>query len=445
MRSPKAKKTRGTPKTKVTPEQLLTLAVGLHRDGNLDEAEKCYRALLELDDGNANALHFLGVLLWRRDNDASALALIQRAIALDPMVPAWHNNLGNVLLAQDLHEEAASAYGRCAELDPDNLEVQNNLGLLLQKLGRPREAEASLLKAIAKNPRFAGAHTNLAMLYVAEDRMKEAFDQFAVLFKLLDGDASSLRLLAYALTRADRFDEARETCQRWLGISPGDVHALHMLAALGGVDVPERAPDNYVVSEFDGFATSFDAKLAALGYKAPELVRDALARTIGQPQGRNSRVLDLGCGTGLCAVYLRPYAATLVGVDLSANMLGLARQRGMYDSLVQRELVAFLQVCESAQDVIVAADTLCYFGRLEAVFEAVHRLLNVGGCWVFTLEAHAKPVDFHLHPHGRYSHSRTYLDRGLAEAGFGPADVREVVLRQENGVPVSGWLVSAVK
>ncbi len=444
MRSPKAKRIRGSHKAEVTAPQLLALAVRLHRDGNLDEAERCYRALLELDPRNANALHFLGVLLWRRDNATGALELIQQAIAIDPMVAAWHNNLGNVLLAQGHYDQAAVAYGRCTELDPDNLEVLNNLGLLLQKLGRPREAEATLLRAIAANPRFAGAHTNLAMLYVAEDRLEDAFSQFAVLFKLLDGDTFSLRLLAYALARAQRFEEAKETCRRWLGFAPGDVHAMHMLAALGGADVPERAPDDYVVSEFDGFAKSFDAKLAALGYRAPELVRDALERAMGQPQGR-SHMLDLGCGTGLCGVYLRPYASVLVGVDLSPNMLELARQRGIYDTLVQNELVAFLQVCEPTQDAIVAADTLCYFGRLDAVFAAVHRSLRAGGHWVFTLEAHAESADFHLHPHGRYSHGRGYLDRALTGAGFGQADVHEVVLRQESGAPVSGWLVSAAK
>ena len=56
-------------------------------------------------------------------------------------------------------------------------------------------------------------------------------------------------------------------------------------------------------------------------------MRSAYGRTawIRACARRGERVLDAGCGTGLCGPLLRPYAKRLVGVDLSSGMLERAR------------------------------------------------------------------------------------------------------------------------
>ena len=50
----------------------------------------------------------------------------------------------------------------------------------------------------------------------------------------------------------------------------------------------------------------------------------ALERIEGAPRGE-LEIVDAGCGTGLLAPHLRPYARRLVGVDLSPKMLEKAR------------------------------------------------------------------------------------------------------------------------
>ena len=127
-------------------------------------------------------------------------------------------------------------------------------------------------------------------------------------------------------------------------------------------------------------------------------------------------------------------------VELSA---ALARERGIYDTLVKSELLAFMGNTDGQYDVVVSADTLVYFGRLDAVFVAVRRVLATPGQLVFTLESHTAATDFTLQPHGRYSHSRHYVAAELERAGFGAIDIQEVVLRYEGAEPVAGWLVCA--
>jgi predicted TPR repeat methyltransferase len=273
--------------------------------------------------------------------------------------------------------------------------------------------------------------------------MTEAFSHFANALALKPRDAHTRRLLAVAYGKAGRVEEGRQTCREWLALEPDNPQAQHFYAAYGGTATPERASDRYVVAEFDGFAASFDAKLALLDYQAPKWVGEAVAKLLGAPQATR-KLLDAGCGTGLCGLLLKPYARRLTGVDLSANMLALAERRGLYDELAQAELVAFLQAANpGAYDVVVSADTLCYFGRLDTAFAAVRGALRAGGPWVFTVEAHASAEPYRLQPHGRYSHARAYVEEQLARAGFANTELREVVLRYESNEPVAGWLAAA--
>ena len=458
----------------LTYEDALRLAVRMHRDGRVDGAEVLYRRLLELEPDDPNALHYLGMLLGqrgRRQDRAEALQRLRDSIRIDPSVAAWHNNLGNVLLDGSEVDAAASAYARCSELDPGNVEVLNNLGCLLRGLGRTAEAEAVLRRALDARPDFADAHSNYALLLAATRRLPEALTHFVHSLELRPRNARTRRLLGLVYTQNGRLDEAAEVFREWAADEPDSVQARHHLAAVTGQDVPERASDDYVVDVFDSFASSFDAKLEVLEYQAPRLVGEALAPRLGGA-GRTLEVLDAGCGTGLCAPWLVAYARRLTGVDLSTGMLELARARGGYDELVAAELTGWLAAHPGTYDLVVSADTLCYFGVLDAAIGAARRALRPDGWLVFTVEAllgaddgidarvesesgsdfddaAGRPQDaparsdYRLQPHGRYSHRRAYVERLLRGAGFEAIDVSAVVLRKENSRPVDGWLVVA--
>jgi predicted TPR repeat methyltransferase len=428
----------------LTVPELVAFAMRLHRDKRLDAAEKCYRGVLQADAENATSLHYLGVLLHQRGRGGEGFDLIQKSIAIDPNVAPWYNNLGNVLLDEARFDEAAIAYARCTELDESNLEVLNNLGVLLRKLKRTKEAENSFNRAVLRDPTFRAAHANLATLCTLEGRMPEAFSHFANALALQPADPNTRRLLVHALGKAGRFFEGQKICREWLASEPDDPMARHFLAAYGGAEIPERASDGFVIDEFDGFANSFDAKLASLEYRAPQWVGDAVASLYGKA-AKDLRILDAGCGTGLCAPFLLPFAKELVGVDLSANMLSRAFDRHLYDGLAQSELVAYALACGTTFDAVVSADTLCYFGKLTAAFSAIEAALRPGGRWVFTVEAHTLDQSYRLQPHGRYSHSKAYVENELTLAGFGSIVLKQVDLRYEGGEPVSGWLVTARK
>jgi predicted TPR repeat methyltransferase len=425
----------------------LALALQIHRRGHLVEAEILYRKIIEAAPDYADAHHFLGVLMHQRGNSDAAVELINQSIALNPGEPNYYNNLGNVLAEVGRLAEAADAYEKVIALAPEHANAQNNLGALPKARGQFAEAAAAYQKAIELNPAHVDAHNNMGKLLSAQGRTSEAVAWHCKAITLMPHHPDSRKLLGIAYYTLGQTEKAAEVYRQWLADEPKSPVARHMLSACTGRDVPARASDQYVESTFDHFADSFDAKLDKLGYRAPELVAEALTRAYGGPE-KGLVALDAGCGTGLCGPLIARHVHRLVGVDLSSGMVAKARSRDVYDELTKAELTAWLHDHTFSYDLIVSADTLCYFGSLTAPFVAAYGALKAEGLLIFTVE---KAVDetggcgHRIEPHGRYSHAWAYLSQALADARFAVLRMETAVLRMEGGKPVEGVVVTARK
>lgn len=421
----------------------LGTAVSLHRTGELDKAAQLYQRLLAANPGHVEALHFLGVLYHQRGQSELAVKSIKAAIALAPDYADARNNLGNVLKEANQLEPARSAYRSAVAINPHHADAWNNLGVLLRAQGDYEEADTAYAKALALNPTLAIAWHNRGNLLARVNRLEEAIAAYSRVLALEPRNTAAYDALGKTLYRARKVEQAIQVYRQWLQADPASSVARHMLAACTGEAIPARASDGYVRDVFDGFAGSFDQVLDQLGYRAPSLIRELLERILPQPDA-SLIIADAGCGTGLCADFLRPRARQLVGIDLSSGMLARARALNKYDQLVEAELSTWLASQLDAYDLIVSADTLCYFGSLEGALSGAAHALRPGGLLVFTVENAGEAVrEFELHPSGRYSHAEHYVRAGVVGATLTLLDVEPVVLRREGGQEVNGLLVSA--
>ena len=292
-------------------------------------------------------------------------------------------------------------------------------------------------------PLHADAYTNLGILLTSLKRTEEAAACYSKAITLRPTHRESRKLLALAHCTLGEFEQARRILEGWLTEDPGDPIARHMLAACTGREVPARASNDYLQQTFDRFAVTFESRLERLSYRAPALVRAALERG-GTVPSRQCEVLDAGCGTGLCAPLLAPFARRLTGVDLSAGMLAIARDQQLYDDSVQAELTEFLVSRVQQFDLIVSADALVNRGDLAPVLTAAAEALRPGGRLVFTLEhlADGAAADYRLEWHGRYCHSCEYVAALLTGAGLS-STIEEAELRMEAGKPVAGLVIHA--
>ncbi|NBC12511.1 MAG: tetratricopeptide repeat protein [Gammaproteobacteria bacterium] len=425
--------------------ELIHRGMERHQRGELESAEGHYRSALEVAPEHPDALHWLGVLLCGTDRREQGRALIERSIALVPDFAGYHNNYGNTLLAAGALADAERAYRRCLDLESGQPAVWCNLGICLRKAGRPVEAVHAFEQALSVNAGQGESYRSLVDILEAQDKFDEVAAAYEESFDALAGYEPAFAQLARLYYLAGRVDDAARVYRRWLAANPEHPAPRHMLAACTGEAVPARTADAMVRATFDGFADSFDQVLGKLGYQTPQRICEQAAQLVDTSAGHLT-IADVGCGTGLCGPWLRPWAASLVGVDLSPRMLDKARARDIYDSLEEAELVTWLRQHPGAFDLVLCADTLCYFGQLDEVFAAARAALRPGGRFVFSIES-ADDEDavlrFRLYPSGRYAHRSAFVEARLIAASLTLLGRSDVTLRQELGKPVAGSLFSA--
>lgn len=421
-------------------------AIAAHRAGELDMAEALYRNTLQRQAGQPDAQHFLGVLCHQRQRSEEGIRLIRLALRTIPRHADAHNNLGNIHKECGQLADAETCYRSALVCDAQHHDALSNLALVLDLQERTQEAFEIYARFVTVAPQLGRAHYVMGLFRRRHLQQVEDLEHVAACFRnairLDHANAQARVLLGATLYMLGRSNEAIGVYRDWLEREPANPVPRHMLAACGGTAPPPRADDAYVREVFNGFAASFDEQLLKnLHYRAPQILVEALVERLGAPQAALD-VLDAGCGTGLCGPLIRPHARRLAGVDLSGGMLDKARQRNIYDELVEAELTTWLQRDALAWDVVLSADTLVYFGNLTPVLAAAHAALRPGGWLAFTLEALDDEGDrIELSASGRYQHGRACVERALAEAGFVDPAIEAVSARRELGKPVAGWMV----
>ncbi|KQV27661.1 3-demethylubiquinone-9 3-methyltransferase [Rhizobium sp. Root1203] len=252
---------------------------------------------------------------------------------------------------------------------------------------------------------------------------------------------------ALALEKAGDVDAAVKAYEEVLAIDPDDHGgAAVRIAAMGRGETPAKAPDAYVETLFDQHAEVFeDVLVEQLGYHVPMLVRQRLQEL---KLGPFKRMLDLGCGTGLTGGTLRDLCEDMTGIDLSENMVELAHEKDLYETLFVAEAEDFLEDNdEEPFDLITATDVLPYLGALEPLFFGAAENLTQGGLFIFSSEtlpdATLEGRSYMVGPRQRFAHAESYVRERLASTGFELIEIADINVRMEDGQPTPGHLVIA--
>ncbi len=422
-------------------------AFALHQSGALKEAETAYRHILADYPQDAEVQHYLGVLLHQMGNTSEAISVILSAMALDNRHACRYNDLGNIYTQSGDLEKAAIAFGLSLERNAEDANVWNNFGSVLHRQKDLVRAEAAYRNAIVAIADFVPALNNLAALLAETGQEVESAQLTCQAYIQPPFEGKTAKMLAYAYYNLGRLADAAECYRIWLKTEPDNAFAQHHLAACSGKNVPDKASVGYLTELFNDMAGHFEDKLVSkLMYCGPAIIQGLLN---GLMTANNQlAVLDGGCGTGLCAPVLVPYAQCLTGVDISQGMLAKAAEKQCYDVLVEMELTAYLSDRKNTFDLIVMADTLIYFGELTGLFANIRQALWPSGYIAFTVEAidiDPHPIGYQLNASGRYSHSQSYLRQLLESQDFTVLKIQEVIVRLELGSPIKAFGVLALQ
>jgi ubiquinone/menaquinone biosynthesis C-methylase UbiE len=104
--------------------------------------------------------------------------------------------------------------------------------------------------------------------------------------------------------------------------------------------------------------------------------------------GPETRVLDVGCGTGNYAAVLREAAGCRVsGVDPSAQMLERARDAASWEALLQGSAER-LPFADASFDLVMSTDVIHHVRDRDAYFREAARVLRPGGQIVTVTDSH---------------------------------------------------------
>lgn len=413
--------------------------------GRPHDAASHYVDALEREPMFAEAYYNLGTLFFDAGHPEIAAEHYGNALKARPDYAEAASNLGMTLRRLGRIEESVEQFRLALRLRPDLIITHSNLGLTLAEAGRYDEAIACFGQALAMDPNSVPLHINISIAWRGVGRLEMAADAALTALKLApDSNAAQAELSTVAANLRRTGDEAglKQLLDGWRSIAGSTPQLEHTLAAVGQAPIPDRAGDAYVALTFDASAKRFDEMIGNLGYAVPAAVGAALARHLGEGKG-DKDILDAGCGTGLLAPYLAPYANSLAGVDLSIVMLQQALRRGLYSALDQAELVAYMIARPRSFDIISAGDVLCYFGGLDDLFKAAANSLRPGGLWIASTESCAGENTHLLHEGGRYAHAPEHVRQRLTAAGFEVLELTPMVIRHEGGKAVEGVLLVA--
>jgi|CZKF01.1.fsa_nt_gi tetratricopeptide (TPR) repeat protein len=201
-------------------------AIQLHQRGQLPEAERIYRQILDFDPHHADSLHLLGVLAHQVGRDEIAVELILKAIAVDRRPAAFHSNLGTAYQALGKLEEAATSYERALILNPELAEAQMNLGAVREAQGKHEQAEMRFRRALALRPNLAEAHVNLGNILQAQGKLEEAVASHERALAIKPGSAEAIFNHANALQAQGKLEDAVAEYGRAIGLKPGMAEAF---------------------------------------------------------------------------------------------------------------------------------------------------------------------------------------------------------------------------
>ena len=396
------------------------------QSGNLQNANKYIKEAIEKEDATDEVFLTAGEIFLETGNRTEALNAFRNTLKLNPRCVPALVNLGTLTDNEEMLKNALN-------LEPDNAEARANYADLLYKQKRTLEALEEYRKAVILKPDMPQLSNNLALILKDNGEYEQALDLF------LDAYFKNPQITDFSVNIAETLvllhhqapEQALKIAQSWAKAAPDNPFAVHTFNAFSGKDSGKTDTD-YAKALFDAFAGTYNETMKNIKYGVLDKIEELGIHFIG-------KILDLGCGTGLAGQKFHTPKNTFTGVDISQNMLNIARLTGAYQHLFCQDITKHLKNNNLKYDLVLALDVLNYlenFNELAGLLKPTPLL--------FTVENAAQNIKTHiLMPNGRYQYNPDYIEKLLYHGGYDKIERHVLVLRQENGLDVAGTLFFA--
>ena len=240
------------PKIKHSPKLLLTslfiLIFSIFANADAD--------IQQIDEESAKQQIKRADKLTRNGNLTEAEKLLRRVVEQNPKISRAKVKLAYVLYKQRRLLDAYNLSFDIAKAEPKNAYAYAVLGMILLEAGNFKEAEAALITALNSNKREALGWFGLGMLDFYENRVKESLNSLREAHYLDSDEPDYVFALAQVSTRDERYNDAANAYRDFLRISPkNDVDRRERIKGL--IDFLDfLAPKVSIIYAIDGARTT---------------------------------------------------------------------------------------------------------------------------------------------------------------------------------------------
>lgn len=255
--------------------KVLQQAIYAHQNGQLREAERLYKKVLNKKPNHPDANHNLGLIVMDGNKPELALSLFEKALKTSPKNPQFQQSfskaksyLNELSIAQSqniekqvielfneqkydqalllakhsVEKDANYAFGwktigtiesmmenyssalvhlkKALTLNENDINALSNLGVVLKKLDKLQEAEACYREAIRIKPDYAAAYNNLSLVLQALGKLEEAQACCLEAISLKPDYAEAYTNLGNILHDLNRLEEAEAYCRKATDLKP---------------------------------------------------------------------------------------------------------------------------------------------------------------------------------------------------------------------------------
>jgi len=131
------------------------------------------------------------------------------------------------------------------------------------------------------------------------------------------------------------------------------------------------------------WAEEYDRNMSSQGYLSPSAIAALLDKHLRR---HDIEVLDVGCGTGLTGVEIKQYGVEyLDGIDISGEMISVARSRDIYRRLYVGDLNKPLALEDQSYDAAISSGTFTHGHVGAEPIAEIFRVLRPGGLLACTV------------------------------------------------------------
>ena len=206
-----------------TIPQILQRALQNQVARNFPMAEALYRQVLARQARNADALHYLGLILHSKKDDASkqeGLKLVEKSLKIMPGNQNFINNLSTLYIEAADWNTALKICTQVISARPTFAGGHHNLGCVYRGLEQYAQADTCFLTALKFAPQNANTHANLGVVYALQGRLVEAGAKFAEAFNIDENCYDALAGMGQLLMTSSQFEESRICLERAIAQRP---------------------------------------------------------------------------------------------------------------------------------------------------------------------------------------------------------------------------------